>query len=120
MEDEERGDELGAELRGRMQVDDVVEQPEREDDRAARRPPSPSRSAIPTGPIAVARTTANAKPAKIPMPPKAGRRARVPAVGARVGAERLECPRPAQQAGDDEEGDRRRRDGDECVHGRDG
>ena len=34
--------ELGAELRGGMEVDDVVEQPEGEDDRAARQRPSPS------------------------------------------------------------------------------
>ena len=117
VEDEERGDELGAELRGGMEVDDVVEQAEGEDDRR-RAPTTVSISlGIPTGPIAVATTTAKREAGVDPDPAEGRRRARVPAVGARVGPERLERARPAQQPGDDEEGDRRRSDGDECVHG---
>ncbi len=116
VEDEVGGHELGAELRGRMQVDDVVEQAEREDDRAgaddrqhlARDPDRADRGRDDDG---------DREAGVDPDPSERRRRARVPAVGARVGPERLECARPAQQPGDDEEGDRRRSDGDECVHG---
>ena len=71
VEHEERRHELGPELRGGVEVDDVVEQPEAK----TIAPPASTvtiSSTIPTGPMTVARTTANAKPAKMPTPPKAG------------------------------------------------
>ena len=72
LEHDDRGHELGAELRGRMQVDDVVEQAEAEDDRAARERPRASRPGCRPGRSPVAARTASAKPAKMPIPPNAG------------------------------------------------
>ena len=116
VEDEERGDELGAELRRRMKVDDVVEQPEREHDPSgadhrqhlARNPDRADRRCDDDG---------DGEAGVDPDPSESRGRARVPAVGARVGPERLERARPAEQPCDDGEGDRRRSDGEECVHG---
>ena len=116
VEDEVGGDELGAELRRGMQVDDVVEQAEREHDPAG----ADHRQHLARNPDRADRGRDDDGDCEAGVDPDSseGRgRARVPAVGARVGPERLERARPAQQPGDDEEGDRRRSDGDECVHG---
>ena len=116
VQDEVRGDELGAQLRRRMQMDDVVEEAEREDDRAGahhrehllRDPDGPDAGGGEHGECE-AREDADAAEGR--------RRARMPAVRPRIGAEGLQCPWPAQQPGDDGEGDRGRDDGEEDVHG---
>ena len=72
---------------------------------------------IPTGPIAGREQDGDGEAGEDADPAERRRRARVPAVGTRIGPERPQRSRPAQQAGDDEERDRRGREGGERVHG---
>ena len=116
LEHDDRGSDLGAELRGRMKVDDVVEQAEREHDRAARGH-GEDLSRNPDRPDRRREQDRSDEAGEDADAAERRRRARVPPVGARVCAERTQGAGRAEQAGDHREADRCRRERGERVHG---
>ena len=102
-----------------MELNDVVEQSEREDDRAAREN-GDQLARSPDGAECRCRGDGGDEAGEDSDPAECGRRARVPSIGSRIGSEEGEGSRPVQQAGDCHERDRRCRDRDEEVHGRRG
>ena len=119
LQHDDRGGDLRTQLRSRVKLDDVVEQAEGEYDRA--------RSDHGEQLIGDTHRTDGSggsdgcdEAGEDPDPAERRRRARVPAVGPRIGSEEGESSRPVKQAGDRHERDRRCRDRDKKVHGRRG